>query len=936
MPLAIRSAASPYCGNSRRLLAAALVSGAVWAQLATGDVEGTLHAPDGRAVAGASILVHGENGFQTAVSSDSNGEFTLTLPYGRYRMSVDAQGGAGTVVDVGPLQTTHVDLSAGKSLSSPPPGVWADSSRGGEYPEAFSLAGNLLSREPSSVTEPLDFTGLHDNRLAVESQRGFSWTDTQFKLQGMDATDSYQPGRPAVLPDIQSLDEAVVRSAFAQTASSSPGTEIGLFLAQPGASWHGGLSSDNTGTPLSSTNLPAPAERGLVQQNGQFRRFTRDRLEIGGPLTKRADFYASSAGQWASQTEPLAAPGTDQRSRLLFANARGRFRAGAHDQFDALYSGSRIDLSNGGVPAGLEALTSDRLAPSFVLPGGFPGDPETDHLDFVQVGWTHVSRAGSGSGVLEVRYGWSTAHLDTSTPAVGQSRVELLGGAVSGPPPLANLAVRPRQGIEVAWQPSVLRALGTRHRIVAGGGWKTSGPINRFNTPSGMNWITANGAPAFVTEFNTPLDSRELVRSLSSFVADHVSVTPSFSLDAGVFADFSRGSVPAQSSPAGFFAPVREFAAQPDLIVWNSLSPRAGFAWRVPRSHGLVLRGTFFRLYSPLAARYLDFGNPNSLAGTVYSWTAANSPGGALLRFGGPYSSISPSLHRPYSDEFDIGAEYPLARRTAVSATLFRRDDRNRLAAIDAGVPAQAFTPVSIPDPGPGGILGAPGGQLLGVYAQNPATLGRDQYLLTNPSGLRTLDTGVTAEARTEWRRLTLHASFVAEKSFGPTNPGDAFYENDPGVLGALFLDPNSAIHSTGRSFVDRAYVGKIQGVYRLPSAWGGIEVASVADYLDGLPFARQLLVTGLPQGPFLVATTARGSPGGGNRAEHVLNWSLRLSRDFELPFGTIGLSADVFNLIDAAQRLQEEDLGGPSFNLRLPVAIQPARFVRIGFRYRF
>ena len=135
-----------------------------------------------------------------------------------------------------------------------------------------------------------------------------------------------------------------------------------------------------------------------------------------------------------------------------------------------------------------------------------------------------------------------------------------------------------------------------------------------------MNLITADGAPAFVMEFNTPLDSRELVRSFSGFVADHVSLTPSLSLDLGAFADFSRGSLPAQSSPAGAFTPARTFAAQPDLIVWNSLSPRAGFAWQVPHSHGLVLRGTYFRLYAPLAGRYLDFGNPNSLGGNVYQW----------------------------------------------------------------------------------------------------------------------------------------------------------------------------------------------------------------------------------------------------------------------------------------------------------------------------
>src|SRR4029077_12037924 len=101
-----------------------------------------------------------------------------------------------------------------------------------------------------------------DNRLMVESQRGFSWTDTQYKLQGMDATDSYQPGLPAVLPDVQALDEVVVRSAFAETASSSTGTEIGLFLAEPGASWHGAFSTANTSAALSSTNLPGPASRG--------------------------------------------------------------------------------------------------------------------------------------------------------------------------------------------------------------------------------------------------------------------------------------------------------------------------------------------------------------------------------------------------------------------------------------------------------------------------------------------------------------------------------------------------------------------------------------------------------------------------------------------------------------------------------------------------
>jgi len=173
----------------------------------------------------------------------------------------------------------------------------------------------------------------------------------------------------------------------------------------------------------------------------------------------------------------------------------------------------------------------------------------------------------------------------------------------------------------------------------------------------------------------------------------------------------------------------------------------------------------------------------------------------------------------------------------------------------------------------------------------------------------------------------------VIEVYTKPSGPGDAVFENDPGVIGALFADPNTTLHAAGRSFLDRAYVAKAQVSYRLPAA---IELSSVADYLDGLPFARQLLVTGLAQGPIVVATTVRGSPEGGNRSQYVANWNLRLDRTFPLATGRITAAIDVFNVTNAAKRLQESDLSSPSFNQRLPVAIQPPRFARLELRYDF
>jgi hypothetical protein len=358
----------------------------------------------------------------------------------------------------------------------------------------------------------------------------------------------------------------------------------------------------------------------------------------------------------------------------------------------------------------------------------------------------------------------------------------------------------------------------------------------------------------------------------------------------------------------------------------------------------LVLHGGYLRLYSPLAGRYLDYANPNSLGGNEYRWLDRNNDGWfqpdergpLLLRFGGPYSSISPDLRRPYSDEFDVGAQFAVTGRTVASIELFRRDERDRIAAIDSGLGTNAFTPVQILDPGPDGIPGTFDDQHLIVYQQNPATFGKDRYVLTNAPGLRELNVGFSAGARTEWRGLLLDIAFTAEKAWGPTNPGNAVFENDPDVMGTLFIDPNATNPTLARSYVDRAYLGKIRAIYQLPSFLGRLRLASIANYLDGLPFARQLLVSGLAQGPFLVPTTVRGSPEGGNRAQFVLNWDLRVEREFRFERGRLAAFADILNVTNSNQAIQQSDLTGTSFNLRLPVTIQPARFVRLGLSYNF
>jgi len=90
------------------------------------------------------------------------------------------------------------------------------------------------------------------------------------------------------------------------------------------------------------------------------------------------------------------------------------------------------------------------------------GDKATlaESLSFIQQTASSILQAIEPLGILEVRYGYSVAYLDTTVPN-GESRIELLGGMVSGAPPLGNLAVRTRQGMEAAWEPGARHALGT-------------------------------------------------------------------------------------------------------------------------------------------------------------------------------------------------------------------------------------------------------------------------------------------------------------------------------------------------------------------------------------------------------------------------------------------------------------------------------------------
>jgi len=445
--------------------------------------------------------------------------------------------------------------------------------------------------------------------------------------------------------------------------------------------------------------------------------------------------------------------------------------------------------------------------------------------------------------------------------------------------------------------------------------------------------------PIQIARFNSPIRTKQRLRELLAFVDDHATIANRLFLRFGLTLDLSRLSLPAQHSSAGAFVPARDFAGRGNVISWTSLSPRLSIAFPFGlRSAETRILAGFARYHHLLPTRYANYANPNSLGAEIFEWRDTNHDGvyqsgeeGALLRvLGGPYSSIDRHLQRPHTDEMTTGVDHRLGRRIQAALRLFHRNTSRLVETVNVGVPFDAYTPVRIDDLGDDNVAGTRDDQTLTVYNRNSQALGKDRYLLTNPDGFETSSKGLEAWLRVGLgNRGSVTASLLAYKATGQSSPGNGEFENDAGIIGTLFDDPNTLLNAFGRLYFDRAYVGKLLGWAEAP---GRLQLGWVIKYFDGLPFGRKLIVSGLNQGPIFVMATPRGQPGG-LRTQYHLTFDQRIGREFHCGSMRCSVVVDFFNLLNKSSRLREHDISGSLFPLRLPTEILNPRAIRFGFR---
>ena len=764
-----------------------------------------------------------------------------------------------------------------------------------DLPSGRTVWSLLDSAHPFVISDRMDNGGLWSARPSKLGGSGPSWSQTQFRLDGLDVTDMREGGAPAIYPDLGLFDAVQVETARFGVDTAGPGLAVSLIPKRPGDVWRG--TGEAFVTPGGWQQDP-PA--GIPPALGRYDHWTDASLSVNGPITGRTGLFASirsTNGSRFERDEPLelsnniaslyghlvGTAGTDRELRVTTALSRatrpfeGRARYANRDLEERgrmVLGQAAVEQVRGGqlvaVSGGFHRVSNEPEVASGVLAGNIerlldgPALAYGEYADTISQRWTLAASMAPAPGAWagdahSLRFGASVSGADVTNKAIFQPA---FGELVDG---------RPAR----VWD---IHAAGPEST------WKST--------------------------------------SVGIFASDRWTVSPKVTVDAGVRLDHDSGSADGAANGIG----------------WTTLLPRFTVRW-APRDNSPLTVTTGYSWYrNRLPLNYLSVGDPNGPTGTVSRW---NDNGDLLFSASeltpvayigsccanSVASVIDPDLKAPYTSEFFIGAEHRMGawrmRMTGVD-----RRERNLAGLVNTGVALSEYQTIDVDDRG----IDVDGGttmQTLRLFGRTPAMLGRDRYTLTNPDGLTALYQGVDITVDRElFRRYYFRfgGSAYRIKSTGASR-GFLSTENDQGLLGEAFLSPNALTAAEGRSFFDRAFVIKIAGAYRAP---GDVRVGMVARYQDGLPFSRMVLTDAMFQGRDLVMAIPRGA----QRFTYMFTLDAKVEKDVRFGRRHLGLIFEAYNLTEATIEAEEYVVTGSSF--RDVSAVQPPRAFRVGLRVGF
>jgi hypothetical protein len=847
------------------------------------------------------------------------------LQAGVYRVTVEQSGSnpVDSLVRVSPGESAMLVATLTPASADPPRSqLVVEERRGGtpghtlgaeairSLPSSNSIDALVESTQAELIGDRLETGGLSVGDPMRIGSHGSSWTQTTYRFGDAELMDPLDGGRPALLPDVNLVSQVEVTNTLMPIERGAPGPDITLVPRRPTTTWQrsieGAIADPGLVARNDLTDPPAVARLGTWEFANAF---------LSGPLIPNR-LGAVFAASWTGSTRFQRAGPDSVDASAASAFAHLVFAVTPNDELRAVVMAQRRHHPfSGGVAFGQQGGAGS--------PGnlGNPGNDENDDAVHLQGTWERRAHSGLSWNITA---SFLRRQLEPASNLPALLYVDRLR---DGPvPDLLSQSASTRQ----AWS---FAARMTPGGTVIGGrshafryGVEVGGASVRADAPiSARAAELVAGIPARVWQYDAPGTSEWHDTTLAAYAADQIALRPQLNLEGGL--RFEATSAAAQGATQG--------------IRWYDWLPRFSVRWQPLEIVDATLFAGAGRYGYRLPLGALAYGDPYSATGRVYRWLDSNHDGqlqpnevGSLVARVGPgsggdarFSAIDPNLRKPQTDEFVMGVEVRSPASFLFRLSGIARRDRNLMAPVNTGVPLAGYSLISLPDPGVDIATGA-SSQLLPIYNRLPATFGADRYLLTNPDGLDATFIGAEATAQRNGERFQMLVGVTAGRSDAvAANRGFNAVENDLGLLGEAYTNPNAATFARGRPFTERGYTIKASGTYRFPRE---VTLGVIGRYQDGQHFSRIVIAPSLNQGPEPV----RAFPNGLTRFAYTVTVDARLQRHFEIGGHGIDGLIDVFNLLNLANEVEENSVTGPAS--RMPTAVQPPLAIHLGLRWFF
>ena len=764
----------------------------------------------------------------------------------------------------------------------------------GMLPSNGSLYSLLDSAIPEVVGDLVDSGGLTTGAAGRLGAHGSTWTQTTYRLGSADIT-SPIGGAPLLVPGTSAWERVEVATGALPITVNSPGLAILMTPRRPSAMW--------TRT-LEIGGAPAFLRAGSAEMNPppivRLNTWLSGDLLLSGPIIpNRLGLTLTSTWTRSSRFDRGATGPVDSSLGSLFTNFV--YTPTSNDEVRAVVWGQQTTSPR-----------ENRLV---------FGEPQATARNSGAHGQVEWSRNMSGGMTLSSFFGYTGRnHL----PDGIVSRTATVERLRDGPVPQI---IYPGEGSDRSWsygaslRPSASRLGGVFHswRVGVEGGGATARSQPTF---SGRVGETIDGLPARIWDFGGAGISRWQSTSIAAYASDSIQLLPHVTLDAGVRFEAITGT--AEGGTTG--------------ISWRNFLPRAGVRWAVTEGGTIASYINYGRYGYRLPLGVLAYGDVSAPVANVFRWTGGSvtdptSPGPVVSRVGPgtggdpTFSAIDPGLKRPFMDELTVGIELRPASTARLRIAALGRHEQQLIGVLDVGAPVSAYSVITIPDPGVD-LVSSSDDQLLPVYNRLPSTFGKNRYLLTNPTNDPATFIGAEATFDFRVRRVFMQGGFSAGRSYGlSANRGFLATENDQGLLGELFTNPNAGTYAKGRLFTERGYTAKLVTMYRSEK---DLSLGVTSRYQDGQHFARLVIVQDLNQGTEAV----RAFPNGKTRFTFTATLDARLEKGFPIGGHRVGAFIEGYNLLNWAKEIEEFPVTGSS--PRLTAAVQPPRAMHVGLRVDF